>query len=68
MMTLLAAISTTSIGQLAIYLIVIFAIVAILMIAVRAFGIKVPPWLTNVIMVVVVAAVLIIAIRFLLSL
>lgn len=56
-----------SIGQLAIALVVLVAVAALVMVAVRASGIPVPPWVMQVLGIVVVAFVVIVAIRIVLS-
>ncbi len=56
-----------SLGHVLISLIVIAAIVGIALVALRASGIPVPPWVWNIIWIVVVAFVAIYAIRFVLA-
>jgi hypothetical protein len=60
--------SSVSLGQLLIYVVVIAACVALAVIAIRQFGISIPSWVAQVFWVVVVAAVVIVAIRFVLAL
>jgi hypothetical protein len=61
-------IRSVSVGQLLIYVVVIAACVALAVIAIRQFGISIPSWVAQVFWVVVVAAVVIVAIRFVLAL
>lgn len=56
-----------SIGSLAIAVIVIAAIIAVVFIAVRAFGLPIPQWVWQIIGVIIVAFVCIFAIRLLMS-
>jgi hypothetical protein len=57
------------IGDLAIFIIIVAALIAIVYIAVQAFGAeKIPSWVKNIFWVVLVAAVAIIAVRIVLSL
>lgn len=56
-----------SIGQIAIAVILIAAIVAVVFIAVRAFGLPIPQWVWQVIGVLIVAFVCILAVRLLMS-
>jgi hypothetical protein len=67
-MTLIAQLAGWGFGQLAIAMIIILAVVAIVAIAVRAMNIPVPAWVWQVLGVILVAAVCIVAVRFLLSL
>lgn len=64
---LLAALGWTF-GELAIALVIVLAVIAVVYVATKAFGIPIPQWLIQIVAIVVVAAVAIIAIRFLLSL
>lgn len=64
---LLLAQAGWSIGQLAIGIIIVLAVVAIVYIAARAFGIPIPQWVVQMIVVVIVAVCAIAAIRVLLS-
>ena len=57
-----------SLGNIAIAVIVIAAVVGIVLLAMKEFGVQCPPWLIKMIVIVVVAAVAIVAIKFLLSL
>ncbi len=56
------------IGEFVIAIIIVAAIVAVLFIALRQFGITIPAWVIQVFWVLVAAVVCIVAIRFLLSL
>ena len=56
-----------NIGQIAIYIVLLAAIVALVFIALRQFNINIPPWVVQVFWVVAVAFVIILAIKFLLS-
>lgn len=56
------------IGQIAIYVIIIAAIVAIVYVALQRFGIAIPPLFVRVFWILVTAVVCILAVRFLLSL
>lgn len=55
------------IGQIAIAIVVFAAVVALVYVALRQFGIQVPVWVQQVVWIVVVAIVVILAIRFVLS-
>lgn len=57
-----------SAGQLAIAIVVIAAVVALVWVALRQFGIAVPGWVQQVLWICVVAVVVIFAIRFVMSL
>lgn len=57
-----------SIGDIVIAIVIIAAVVAVMYIALRQFGVAIPPWVIQIFWVVVVAVVAILAIRFLLSL
>lgn len=65
---LLAQLGGVSIGHLLIYAVVIAAAVALVVIAFRQFGVQIPPWVVQVFWVLVVAVVVVFAIRFVLSL
>jgi hypothetical protein len=56
-----------ALGGWVIILVILAAIVAIALIAIRAMGINVPPWVGQVLGVVLVAVVIILAVRFLLA-
>ena len=56
-----------SIGQFLIAVVVIAACVAIVMVAVRYFGIVIPQWAISIFWIVIVAAVAIFAIRYVLT-
>jgi hypothetical protein len=69
MLTLLAqAAITGTIGQWVITAIIVAAILAILMILVRAWGIQIPPWVIQIGWICLVAVIAVVAIRFLLRL
>ena len=57
-----------SIEQLAITIVVIAAVVALVFLALRQFKVTIPPWVIEVLWIVVVAMVIILAIRFVASL
>ena len=57
-----------SLGQILISVVVIAACVAIVLVAVRYFGIAIPSWAVSIFWIVIVACVAIFAIRFVLSL
>lgn len=67
MMPIAQIIAGYSIGQLAIAIVIILAVCGLVMIAVRQFGIQIPPWVIQVLMIVVVAVVVIAAIKLVLS-
>lgn len=67
-MTLLAQLGGAySVGQMAIWIVVILAVCALVMVFVRQSGVAVPAWVTQVLSILVVAFVVIVAIKFLLS-
>lgn len=55
------------IGQLAIYVVIIAAVVALVFVALRQFGIAIPGWVAQIFWILVVAFVVILAIRFVLT-
>lgn len=57
-----------SLGQLAIAVVIVAAVVALVYVALRQFGIQIPAWVQQVFWILVVAIVVIAAIRFLLGL
>jgi len=57
-----------SIGSIAIAIVIIAAVVALVYIALRQFNVSIPAWVVQVFWVLVVAVVVILAIRFVLSL
>lgn len=57
-----------SIPQLAIYVVVIAAVVALVCVALNKFGIQIPDWARQAFWIVVVAFVIIVAIKFVASL
>jgi hypothetical protein len=56
-----------SLGQIAIAIVIIAAVVALVYVALRQFGIQIPAWVQQVFWIVVVAFVVIVAIKFVLS-
>lgn len=56
------------IGGLAVYIVIIAAVVAVVLIACKAMGVVIPSWVTNVVWVLIIAAVCVWAIKFLMSL
>lgn len=56
-----------SLGQILIAIVIIAACVALVYVALRQFGIAIPPWVTQVFWIVVVAFVVIFAIKLVLS-
>jgi hypothetical protein len=56
-----------SLGQLAIFVVIIAAVVALVYVALRQFGITIPPWVVQVFWIIVVAFVVIAAIKLVLS-
>lgn len=56
-----------SIASLLIWIVIIAACVALLYIALRQFGITIPPWIVQVFWIIIVALVVVWAIRFLVS-
>lgn len=61
-------IASWSLGSILIAIVVIAACVALVYVALRQFGITIPPWVVQVFWIVVVAIVVIFAIRLVLSL
>lgn len=55
-------------GELLVTVVVVAALIAVVWIALRAFGMSPPPWAVQILWVVVIAVVAVVAIRFLLSL
>lgn len=68
MLTLLFGALAWSIGEMAVAAIVLAAVVAIVVIIVKAMGLAIPPWAVTVFWIVLLAIVGILAIRFVLSL
>jgi hypothetical protein len=56
-----------SLGSLAIAIVVLLAVCGLVLVAVRAFAVPIPPWLGQVIAIVVAAVVIIVAIRAVMS-
>lgn len=67
MMTLAAIVIPGGIAGMAIWVIIVAAIVAIVFIACRAMGVAIPPWVVQVFWVVIIAIVCVFAIKLLLS-
>lgn len=65
---MLALIAGYSLGQIAVAIVIIAAVVAIVFVALRQFNVTIPAWVVQVFWVIVVAVVCIAAIRFLLTL
>lgn len=63
-----AAFQGMGIGQIAIAIVVLAAVVALVYVALRAFGISIPPYVQHVIWICVAAVVVILAIKFVISL
>lgn len=57
-----------SFGEILVLIIVVAACIGILYVALRAFGVGIPPWVVQIFWIVVVAFVAILAIRFVLTL
>ena len=57
-----------TVGEFVIAIVIIAAVVAVMYVALRQFGVAIPPWVIQIFWIVVVAVVAILAIRFLLSL
>jgi hypothetical protein len=57
-----------SVGELAIIVVIIAAVCALVWVALRQFGIAVPPWVQQVFWIIVVAVVVVAGIRLVLSL
>lgn len=68
MTALLGAAPTYSLVEIIVGIIVLAAVIAILLVALKAFGITIPPWVVQIFWIVVVAVVAIVAIRFILTL
>lgn len=58
---------TWGIGEIAIAVVIIAAIVALVYIALRQFGVSIPPWVMQVFWILVVAFVIIVAIKIVLG-
>ena len=56
-----------SLGGLAILIVILAALAAVVLVAVRGMGITLPPWLTQIAAIVVIAVVAILAIKLILS-
>jgi len=57
-----------SFGDIMIAVVIVAAIIGVVYVACRAFGVAIPQWLIQIVLICIVAAVAILAIRFLLSL
>jgi len=57
-----------SIGQIAIFIVILAAVVALVLVALKQFGIEIPEWVKHVLWICVIALVIILAIRFVMSL
>jgi hypothetical protein len=67
-MTIIAQVAAGySIGQIAIAVVIVAAVVALVYIALRQFGIQIPDWVVQVFWVLIVAFVIIFAIKLVLS-
>ena len=58
-----AGLATWSLVDIAIAVVIIAAVVALVYVALRQFGVTIPPWFLNVIWIVIVAIVVIVAIK-----
>lgn len=67
-MILAQALAGWSFAQLAIAVVIVAAVIALVFIAVRQFGVQIPAWVVQVFWVLVVAVVIIFAIRFVMTL
>jgi len=68
MMALLAVFQAMNIGQIAIAIVVFAAVVALVYVALKQFGISIPAWVQQVVWICIIAVVVILAIKFVLSL
>ncbi len=59
--------SSYGIGEILVFVIVIAACLAVLFVALRQFGVQIPPWVFTIFWIVAAAFIAILAIRFLLS-
>ena len=66
-MTAIAQLAGYSLGHILIMVVVIAACVALVYVALRQFGIAIPPWVVQVFWIIVVAFVVIFAIRLVMS-
>lgn len=64
---ILAAIPS-GIGGLAIYIVIIAAVIAVVLVACKAMGVAIPSWVSHVLWIVVIALVCVWAIKFLMTL
>lgn len=65
---MIALVAGWTIGELAIAIVVIAALVALVCVALRKFEVKIPDWVVQVFWIVIVALVVIAAIRFVMTL
>ena len=66
-MLILAQVMRGGIGQMAIYVVIVAAICALVFIALRQLGVAIPTWVAQCFWVIVVAVVVVAAIRFLMT-
>ncbi len=65
---LAVAVAGWSVGELAIAIIIVAAVVAVVYVALSQFGVSIPPFIVRIFWILVCAVVCIVAVRFLLSL
>lgn len=63
-----ATVRSWDIGELLIWAVILAAACALVMVAIRQFGVSIPGWVTQVLWICLVALVVVVAIRFVLSL
>lgn len=68
MNAIIGAFAGWTIGEIAIAIIIVAAVVAVVYVALSQFGVVIPPWVARIFWILVVAVVAILAVRFLLSL
>jgi hypothetical protein len=68
MNALIFAVGAWSVGQMAIAAIIVAAVVGIVYVAFRQMGVAIPPWVIQVVWILIVAIVCILAIKFLVGL
>ncbi len=66
--TIALAFAGWGIGEIAVAIIIVAAVVAVVFVALRKFNVAIPEWVVQIFWIMVVAVVCILAIRFLLSL
>lgn len=64
---MLAIVSGLSIGELAIWIVIVAAVVALVIVALKGMGVSPPAWAMQVLWIVVIAVVVIFAIRLVMS-